>query len=214
MGMSQPCTNLGATDLAVNDILAHNRHVGATKATVAFVGDSMTAAGNWVEWFPEHETLNHGVDGDTTDDVLERLGALIDARPDLIVLLVGTNDLGRSLRVEHLVRNIQLMLVELRRSLPGARTLVQSIMPREREFAESIYEANIHLRQFAFTVHAQYLDLWPALASADGHLRAEFTDDGLHLNEAGYSAWIAELRPALTHLSDAPPMGASTRLAG
>lgn len=214
MGLSPHRTIQGVPDLAVNDILTHNRRLIATKTSVAFVGDSITAGGDWAHWFPEHDTLNHGVNGDTTDDLLERLGALIDARPDQVILLVGTNDLGLNLRVEHLVRNIQLMLVELRRSLPGTRTLVQSIMPRGREFGASIRDANIHLRQFAFTVHAQYLDLWPALATADGQLRAEFTDDGLHLNETGYSAWVAELRPALAHLSDAPPMGASIRLAG
>ncbi|MDQ1555164.1 MAG: hypothetical protein QOI02_166, partial [Actinomycetota bacterium] len=52
----------------------------------------------------------------------------------------------------------------------------------------------------------QYLDLWPAFAMDDGELSTEYTDDRLHLTEAGYQAWLMELRPALERLADAPPM--------
>jgi N-acetylglucosamine-6-sulfatase len=89
--------------------------------------------------------------------------------------------------------------------------LVQSIMPRGAEFAERVQDANRHLRQFAPSVNAQYLDLWPALTgSSDGHSADEiapaFSDDKLHLTAAGYEAWLGELRPALERLDDAPPM--------
>jgi lysophospholipase L1-like esterase len=68
-----------------------------------------------------------------------------------------------------------------------------------------VQDANRHLRQFAATVHAQYLDLWPALADGDA-LRGDYTDDGLHLNAAGYEAWLGELRPGLERLRGEPPM--------
>jgi lysophospholipase L1-like esterase len=174
--------------------------------TIVFLGDSITAGGDWAAWFPEHNTVNQGANGQTTDDVLARLDAVVELSPDEIVLLVGTNDLGTRQNVEHLVRNVQSILVDLRRDLPGARMLVQSIMPRGREFAERIQQANIHLRQFSATVHAQYLDLWPALALDDGELNPQYSDDRLHLNAAGYEAWLAELRPALERLRDEPPM--------
>lgn len=174
--------------------------------SVVFFGDSLTEGGAWHEWFPDLQTHNFGVGADTTDDLLSRMHAVVDARPDAIVLLIGTNDLGMRRSVEHLVRNTELLLVNLRRDLPGARTLVQSIMPRGREFADQIRDANRHLRQFSATVHAQYLDLWPVLALEDGELNPAFSDDRLHLNAAGYSAWLSELAPALERLEDAPPM--------
>lgn len=177
-----------------------------TDNTVLFLGDSITAHGDWQTWFPEVNVLNFGADGSTTDDVLARLDTVIAADPDEIVLLVGTNDLGTRQTVEHLVRNVQSILVELRKNLPGTRMLVQSIMPRGREFADRIQEANIHLRQFCATVHAQYLDLWPALALEDGEIDPAYSDDRLHLNDAGYQAWLAELRPGLERLRDEPPM--------
>lgn len=182
--------------------------------TVVFLGDSLTAFGDWAAWFPGVVAINQGVSGDTTDDVLARRDLVVAARPDEICLLIGTNDLGQRLSVEHLVRNIQLLLVELRRELPGTRMLLQSIMPRGAEFAESVQEANIHLRQFAATVHAQYLDLWPALAAEDGSIRADYSEDSLHLNEEGYLAWLAELRPALERLREEPPMSRPIQIVG
>ena len=177
-----------------------------TDNKVLFLGDSLTAHGDWQAWFPDVQTLNFGVSGDTTDDVMARLGSVVEADPDEVILLVGTNDLGTRHTVEHLVRNVQSILVDLRRDLPGSRMLVQSVMPRGREFADRIQEANIHLRQFCATVHAQYLDLWPVLALPDGELNPMFSDDRLHLNDAGYEAWLSELRPGLERLREEPPM--------
>jgi lysophospholipase L1-like esterase len=177
-----------------------------TDNTVLFLGDSLTAGGDWGAWFPDVNTLNFGIGGSTTDDIVARLDSVVAADPDEIILLIGTNDLGTRQTVEHLVRNVQSILVELRRQLPGSRMLVQSIMPRGREFADRIQEANIHLRQFSATVHAQYLDLWPVLALDDGELNPTFSDDRLHLNAAGYEAWLTELRPGLERLREEPPM--------
>lgn len=177
-----------------------------TDNNVLFLGDSITAHGDWQSWFPDVNTLNFGVGGDTSADIMARLGAVVEADPDEVILLIGTNDLGTRQTVEHLVRNVQSILVDLRRDLPGSRMLVQSIMPRGREFSDRIQEANIHLRQFCATVHAQYLDLWPALALEDGELNPVYSDDRLHLNEAGYQAWLSELRPGLERLREEPPM--------
>lgn len=182
-----------------------------TAETVVFLGDSITQGGDWAAWFPELNAVNLGLGGSTSEDILERLGAVVAADPDEIVLLIGTNDLGMRRNVESLVRNVQSILVDLRRDLPGSRMLVQSIMPRGREFADRIREANIHLRQFSATVHAQFLDLWPAMALDDGELNPTFSDDRLHLNDAGYEAWLSELRPALVRLRDLPPMTSPIR---
>jgi lysophospholipase L1-like esterase len=173
---------------------------------IVFAGDSLTADGRWQEWFPEYEAVNHGVGGDTTDDLLERLGEVVAAKPHAIALMIGTNDFKRRRSAEYVVRNIESILVDLRRDLPGVRLLLESIPPRGREFAPAIKDANRHLRQFSATVRAQYLDLWPALAFDGEELNPMFSEDRLHLNDAGYEAWLSELRPAFERLYDAPPM--------
>lgn len=176
------------------------------RQSIAFVGDSITNHGDWTAWFPDREAHNLGVSGNTTDDVIARLDEVTKLHPDAIALLIGTNDLGTRKSVEHLVRNVEYLLVTLRRSLPGTRMLVQSIMPRAREFAAQVQDANRHLRQFSPSVNAQYLDLWPAMAQEDGEIDPAFSDDRLHLTQKGYDAWLSELRPALERLDDSPPM--------
>ena len=176
------------------------------RESIAFVGDSLVAGGRWEEWFPDLEVHNFGVDGATTDDLLNRIDEIVAGQPDEIVLLAGTEDLTRRGSVEHIVRNIETALVTLRRGLPGTRLLLVSILPRGHEFAERIKQANRHLWQFVATVHGQYLDAWPGLALDDGELNPAYSADRLHLNDEGYEAWLAELRPGLQRLRDQPPM--------
>jgi lysophospholipase L1-like esterase len=160
------------------------------------LGDSLTEAGPWEQAFPEIEVLNAGVSGDTTADVAARLDGVVAGRPSTVVVMAGTNESKRA-TVEQVVRGLEDILFTLRHDLPDARLVVCSVLPRERERADWIREVNIHVRQFAPTVKAEFLDLWPAFAEEDGELRSEFTTDRLHLTDAGYSAWVEALRAQL-----------------
>jgi N-acetylglucosamine-6-sulfatase len=176
------------------------------KESIVFVGDSITASGDWANWFPEYEVSVEATPEDATDRLNERLPAITELQPQTLAILIGANDFGQSRSVEFVVRSIEYFLATVRQEVPGSRTLVQSILPRGREFADDIQDANRHLRQYAQIVHAQYLDLWASMATEDGELKPEYTTDRLHLTAAGYEAWLAELRPALERLRDAPPM--------
>ncbi|MBF4587176.1 MULTISPECIES: GDSL-type esterase/lipase family protein [unclassified Curtobacterium] len=179
------------------------------RSPVLFLGDSITAQGSWDSWLPDEQTLNQGISGDTTDGVLARLDAVVAEQPEVIVLLIGTNDFGNHrASAEHVVRNVETILVTLRRELPGVRLLLVSVLPRQAEYTAKIEEANRHLRQFVATCHAQYLDAWPALADGE-HLDDRFTDDGLHLTDEGYRAYLGELVPALERVRGLPPMSRS-----
>ncbi|BDZ47679.1 GDSL-type esterase/lipase family protein [Naasia aerilata] len=165
--------------------------------TTVFLGDSLTEKGNWAERFPELDVVNLGVSGDTTEQVLERLHDVIEKAPSTIVVMVGTNDLAWRRSVESIVRNMESILWRLHSELPDARILVQSVLPRDRELADRVKEINIHVRQFAPTVKAEWVDLWPVFAEEDGEIKAEFSGDRLHLNEEGYAAWAEALRGQL-----------------
>jgi len=172
--------------------------------SIAFLGDGLTAGGNWAKWFPEYDVTNLGVSGRTTDDIVADLDSVIELEPDAIVLLIGTNDLGWRKSDEYVVRNMETILYRLRKALPNARLLVQSVLPRDRDLARSIGNINRHIWQYAPTQHAMYLDLWPAFSQADGVIDPRFSEDHLHLTEAGYEAWISELKPGLETLFQRP----------
>lgn len=185
---------------------------GDGRGALVLVGDSLTRNGDWEALLPGEQIVNLGVPGDTSDDVIARLDQVVEARPAVVALLVGTNDLAWRRSVEHIVRNVETILVTLRKELPEGRILAQSVLPRGREFADQIRDVNRHLWQFAPTVHAGWLDLWPAMAQEDGELNPAFTEDGLHLTAEGYRAWAAELAPALERVRQLPPSSRAIQL--
>lgn len=177
--------------------------------SIVFVGDGLTKEGRWEEWFPECRVHNLGISGDTTDDVIARLDTVVEVHAEAVVLQVGTNDIGWRKPDEYIARNIETILCILRRRLPETRIMVQSVLPRERDVAQTIRSINRHIWQFAPTQHAQYLDLWPALAQPDGELSLSYSNDYVRLTPEGYNAWVAELRPALELLLERPPSTSS-----
>jgi lysophospholipase L1-like esterase len=182
------------------------------KPKTVFVGDSLTEGGRWQEWFPDLETVNLGVGGDTTEGLIERLDAVAAEDPDVVVLLIGTNDVANRRGIEQVVRGIETILVNIRAALPDTRILVQSVMPRGAEYAEFVKEINRHVWQFAATVRAHYLDLWPVMAVEGGELNPAYAVDRLHLNDEGYQAWLSELEPAIERVLDLPPASRPIRL--
>ncbi|MET8424985.1 GDSL-type esterase/lipase family protein [Nocardia sp. NPDC004860] len=166
---------------------------------VVFYGDSITEGGLWDEWFPQVRPVNRGIGGNTVDDLRARLDTAIDA-PAAVFLLIGTNDLGLGQTPRQVAENLRELVSEIRERAPHAPLFVQSVMPRRAKFAERIRELNSVIVEIAAQADAVYIDLWPALADANGVLRREFTRDGLHLSGAGYAAWAEVLQPRIAAL--------------
>ncbi|MGC0417936.1 GDSL-type esterase/lipase family protein [Embleya sp. AB8] len=165
---------------------------------VVFFGDSITEGGLWDEWFPDAAPVNRGIGGNTVADLLGRLDTAID-RPAAVFLLIGTNDLGLGETVAEVAAGMRELAARIRERAPEAPLFIQSVRPRKAGFADRIRRLNTRYRDIAADADAEYIDLWPALADADGALRAEYTRDKLHLGGAGYAAWADVLRPYVDH---------------
>jgi lysophospholipase L1-like esterase len=166
---------------------------------VVFLGDSITQRGFWDAWFPTLPTLNRGIDGDTTGNILGRLDEAILA-PVAVNLLVGTNDLHgpRHLRdLDGIASRTTEIVHRIQQAAPDAVVFLNSVMPRTPLLAGRIRSLNDRYRRIATATGASYVDLWPALANPAGGLRKEFTSDNLHLRAPGYRAWTDVLRPHL-----------------
>jgi lysophospholipase L1-like esterase len=168
--------------------------LGPVNGAVVFLGDSISEGGLWSEWFPGVLTSNRGIGGETTAQVLGRLDSAIDS-PRAVVLLAGTNDLAAGARVVEIVNRLVAIVEGILERSPECPIYLQSVMPRKDAFAAEIVELNELLRSMAeVRATTTFVDLWPALAAPDGSLRSEFTIDNLHLNGAGYAAWVEVLR--------------------
>ena len=168
------------------------------RGSVLFLGDSITEQGMWHEWFPDLRVANRGVGSDTVTGVLKRAADALND-PVAISLLIGTNDLaglGASPKVADIADHVRNLVRLIGLKAPNASLVINSVMPRTPSFASQIRELNQHYRTIAQESGAAYLDLWPALADGD-RLRRDYSTDSLHLNGAGYAAWVDLLRPVL-----------------
>ncbi|MDT8902270.1 SGNH/GDSL hydrolase family protein [Anaeroselena agilis] len=175
---------------------------------VVFLGDSITYGGDWGKLFPDSPVENRGIGGDSTRGLLRRLDQVIDLKPSQIFLMIGTNDLCYNRKIPDIIANYRTILGRFRRELPNTRIYVQSVLPfndklfpaRALRNNVNIAALNVEIRKLAAEQKMPYIDLTPAFTGPDGRLPAKYTDDGLHLSEAGYYVW----RDQIKHLVATP----------
>ena len=161
---------------------------------VVFLGDSLTAWGDWSEMFPGVKTVNLGVPGDTTVRILARVEDAVRPGPDKVFIMAGANDLWHGRPPLNAVEYYRRILVSLRRSVPKATIYVQSCLPVNEELFKgftnrTLSDLNDRLRELAKDLGLEYIDVAGPLTGADGELIGEYTRDGVHLTRAGYLAW-------------------------
>ncbi|MEA5442993.1 GDSL-type esterase/lipase family protein [Cyanobium gracile] len=162
---------------------------------VTFVGDSLTAQGNWQAAFPAHVVHNQGVSGDTSVQLMARLPSIRQTGAATYLVMVGINDIVWGYDPGRIAGRIQWLRTGLQIGT-GARVIVQSTIPcaRFRCGADGVRRvAELNQRLAQQTPARDYVDLTTVMADADGLKRA-YTVDGVHLNAAGYARWQARLR--------------------
>lgn len=152
-------------------------------------------------WFPSHLLpkhelwLNQSISGENTSQILQRLSAFAQTRPDTIYIMAGINDLRHGATDGQILSNLQTMIRRLQQNHPQARIVVQSILPTRWASLPSvrIQHLNRLIRQTAQRERAVYLDLFDDFLGDEGMLHRDLTTDGLHLSYKGYQVWHAAL---------------------
>ncbi len=121
-------------------------------------------------------------------------------QPRRIMLALGTNNIG-SLSVEEFATKYEEALNALRMQAPDADIVVSAILPTAQQNSyphltiESVAEYNAAIMNVCKSLGVPFLNNGEALTDESGYLMAEFADaDGVHLNEAGLSAWLEYYR--------------------
>ena len=167
-----------------------------------FFGDSITADGNFDEFFPKLRIVNLGVYGDTLDDLLRRVPEVKAENPARIFLLGGINSL-RDDNADLCLEQYAALLDALRRACPDSELIVQSVLPVGDDIVsflgcsnETIRAFNAELEKLAGEKGCEYVDLWPAYEK-DGAMDPALSRDGVHLNFNAYGPWAECLSPWL-----------------
>lgn len=179
----------------------------AEKGAVLFAGSSLMEMFP-VEKFAAEDALpvtvyNRGVGGFVTDELIANISTCItDLQPAKLFINIGTNDLSDASRsMEYIMGNYSRILDEVKRSVPGVKLYLMAYYPVNYDAAapemkdclkirsnEKIALANAEVKKLAEKYGAEYIDVTAPLKDEQGRLRADFTIEGMHINEDGYRA--------------------------
>lgn len=172
--------------------------VGATRPKVVFMGDSITEG--WVAGDPAlftNDVVGRGIGGQTSPQMLVRFRQdVVALRPRVVHIMAGTNDIAGNTgpaTVQDYQNNILAMIDVARAN--GIAVVLAGIPPSQRLYWRGdldprplIRELNAWLSATATEQGLVFVDYGTVLADADGGLRADFGNDGVHPNRSGYAA--------------------------
>jgi lysophospholipase L1-like esterase len=192
---------------------------------VLLAGDSITMqwGAAWTKNFPKLKTVNIGIGGDKTQNVLWRLdhGGVAGLEPRVIVLLIGNNNMffAPETGIEAAAKGIKVCADNLREKFPKAELIVVKIFPAHApgvQFYEDIKKTNLALDALKLDADPKIhvLDLRNDFTNADGTLKKGFfAPDNVHLTQdGGYELYASRLKPVIEALLSGKPVPVPTAL--
>lgn len=171
---------------------------------IIFLGDSQTALCEWWELCGDTlPVLNRGIVGEQVNGIQQRLAEILRHRAAKIFLLVGVNDLLFGKSAAEVEIRYRELVSQIRTKAPSTQLVLESILPVNNQIKNvgiqnaQIQDMNVRIAQIAMDFSLPFVDIYSALTDPAGDLAARFTEDGLHLNGAGYAVWKQQLMPFL-----------------
>ena len=152
---------------------------------VAVLGDSITEFGGYGRYLasrlPRYTFDNHGISGQGTAQIYSRLvNDIIPSGYDEVIILAGGNDLGRPDAVSYVVGNLERMVKAAKRA--NMRVVLLSLTPWDR-VSNTVRQINSKLKVLAPLWGVDdFVNVWPALADANGGLRRGLYNDNMHVH--------------------------------
>ena len=181
--------------------------IAVIEPDIIFIGDSI------VEYFPLQELLgttktivNRGIRGYQTGLLLDNLDAhLYGDAVDQIVLLIGTNDIGKDIPMNEALNNLESVIQTISRDYPLSQIKLVSILPvnEGEDFKQTVYirtnekikACNQAYQDLASAyMQVEFVPVFENLLDQKGQLKSDFTTDGLHLSVSGYQALSSTLK--------------------
>ena len=164
---------------------------------VVFMGNSITDfwINNFPDYFSQNGYIDRGISGQTSPQMLVRFRAdVINLKPMVVTILAGTNDIAGNTgfsTLEMIADNI-FSMAELAKS-NGIKVILSSVLPVYDypwkpgiKPAEKIIKLNEMIKNYADKHGIIYLDYFSSLVDDRKGMKAEYSEDGVHPNKAGY----------------------------
>ena len=167
-------------------------------------GDEKSQYAYWLmQAHPEWMVMNHGVNGERSDQIRGRFERdVVDLAPQAVVVIAGVNDVYQGREAQHVIE--QLIAMYERATRVGIRVVAGTIVPYNTATPEQngrMREINEWIRRFATdTKHIDFADTRSAVADSDDSDRLAESPDGLHPSPEGYRRMAEAIEPALTRI--------------
>ena len=184
--------------------------ISVIEPNIIFIGDSI------VEYYPLQELLgttktivNRGIRGYQTGLLLDNLDThLYGDAVDQIVLLIGTNDIGKDVPMTETLNNLESVIQTISRDYPLSQIKLVSILPvnESENFKQTVYiRTNEKIKKWnqayqelaSAYMQVEYVSAFEELLDQEGQLKSDYTTDGLHLSVSGYQALSETLKTRL-----------------
>ena len=165
-------------------------------SSIIILGNSIIEGANWSELFGNDRIINRGISADVTQGVIDRMDEIIRHQAAKLFIAIGTNDISRSIPIETILANYKVILKRMMEDSPNTKVYIQSVLPVAVEPGsmyshnnEGILTLNKALVKLCKENSITYINLSPHFANEQGKLKAEFTNDDLHLLGSAYLHW-------------------------
>jgi lysophospholipase L1-like esterase len=151
--------------------------------------------------------VNLCVSGATTADLLrDQLTPAIRARPTLITVAIGINDIGHNVPVTEFARNFEEIVRRLKTETSAA--IVASNLPdisfapvaplsMREQIRAQVNLFNDRIREIAGRYQLSLVDAYTETHAVMPTHPEFFSDDGFHPSDAGYEYWAKTMWPAV-----------------
>ena len=176
------------------------------KKDIIMLGNSLTDGAEWNELLNNRHVQNRGIVGDIIQGYYERMEPILKGQPKKIFILGGVNDVSHDVSGDSIARAIEKLIVLIKTRSPRTKIYLQSMLPFNNEVrlwkylkdrAQVVVDGNRALEQVARRQGVTWINLYPLFVDENGRLRAEYTNDGLHLLGPAYLVWRDAIKPYL-----------------
>lgn len=168
---------------------------------VVMIGDSLTEYGDWDHLLKGFKVLNLGISGETARGLYLRMPLIKEAliEGDRLFIMSGINDI--LMDEDDVVFYLDKVVQSLKDISFEVSITLQTILPVCGDFLhylEVIGRNNSRLKSLAEQHGVGFLDIYSDfIDELSRPIERLFTDDGVHLSDAGYEAWAKRLRECL-----------------
>ena len=197
-----------------------NDPIGSNK--IVFIGNSITyGLRRWDNKLEVNNIVNRGISGDFSEGIQKRLNEIIYYKPLAVFILIGINDFFRDSTVSiyvtpsYVTNNIIAAAETIKKGSPKTKIYLQTILPINTK--HNLMSRPKDIRHYYYYLNEDYtpslnqqinqtnkiirenglfevVDLHSIFLDGQGELNLKYSDDGLHLNEAGYDHWMNEIK--------------------